>query len=190
MANQLDSELMIPNEEIGNTLDESVFATLLRDLKRIGTKLKQVLIFRGDKDNLRDWDLWGPLFLCLLLSVILSHGAPENQSSLVFALIFFIIWIGSGIVTINALLLGGNISFFQTVCVLGYCIFPLNIASIISLIFNNIVVKFIFAGIGFIWSIISSISFISPFIPTNKKVLAIYPVFLFFLSLSSIILTL
>ena len=34
-------------------------------------------------------------------------------------------------VTLNAQLLGGKISFFQSVCVLGYCIFPLNVASVL-----------------------------------------------------------
>jgi len=48
----------------------------------------------------------------------------------VFAGVFVIVWLGSGVVTINAQLLGGNISFLQSVCVLGYCIAPLALASL------------------------------------------------------------
>ena len=59
-------------------------------------------------------DLWGPLVLCLLLSIILSFNAPDDQKALVFAAVFVIVWLGSAIVTVNALLLGGNLSFFQT----------------------------------------------------------------------------
>lgn len=86
--------------------------------------------------ELRDWDLWGPLILCLLLSVcvpaaaagllrrlhprsplpsalparcsILSVGAQQAQQSLVFASVFVIVWAGAAVVTANAQLLGGN----------------------------------------------------------------------------------
>ena len=43
-----------------------------------------------------------------------------------------IVSLGSAIVTLNAKLLGGNISFLQTTCCLGYCIFPLVIAALVS----------------------------------------------------------
>jgi len=102
-----------------NTLEESVWTTLGRDLKQIGIKLFHVLIpIRGKKANnaLKDWDLWGPLLFCLILGFILSNEAAQ---------IFVIVWIGAAVVTINSLLLGGKISFFQSVCILGYCIFPL-----------------------------------------------------------------
>ena len=48
-----------------------------------------------------------------------------------FADIFIIFWIGSIVVTVNSKLLGGHISFFQCVCVLGYCVLPLAIALIV-----------------------------------------------------------
>lgn len=42
----------------------------MRDLKNIGWKLKQVLLPAGNtKHLLKDWDLWGPLLLCLALSL-------------------------------------------------------------------------------------------------------------------------
>jgi hypothetical protein len=77
--------------------------------------------------------------VCLMLSSILSIAAPSDSSSLVFATVFVIVWCGAALITVNAQLLGGTISFFQSVCILGYCVFPLTIAAFAILI------------IGFIW---------------------------------------
>ena len=62
----------------------------------------------GMSDGLRDWDLWGPLIFCLLLSMFLSIRAPEKQTDIVFAGVFSIIWIGESVVTLQIKLLGGN----------------------------------------------------------------------------------
>jgi hypothetical protein len=80
----------------------------MRDLRMIGIKMSHVLLPRGSVKELRDWDLWGPLILCLLLSITLCLTAAEDQSALVFASVFVLVWCGAGLVTINALLLGGN----------------------------------------------------------------------------------
>lgn len=52
---------------------------------------------------------------------LLGIRAPEGQSSLIFASVFVITWCGAAVVTVNAQLLGGTLSFFQSVCVLGTC---------------------------------------------------------------------
>ena len=44
---------------------------------------------------------------------IIGDGGPA------FAEVFVIVWLGSLVVTLNTKLLGGHISFFQSVCVLG-----------------------------------------------------------------------
>ena len=121
------------------TLDEPMSTTIMRDAARVGNKMLCVLNPRtANIQTLKNWDLWGPLIVCLMLATMLSWFAPYEQESLVFALVFVIIWCGAAIVTLNALLLGGNMSFFQSVCVLGYCIFPLNVASIICLVGGHI----------------------------------------------------
>ena len=118
-----------------NTLDEPVADTIKRDLNAIKGKLLYVMrppafhrSARGDGLR-RSWDLWGPLFLCLALSTILGVGASGGKAPQAFALVFVVVWAGSGVVTLNSLLLKGRISFFQSVCVLGYCIFPLVLAA-------------------------------------------------------------
>jgi len=57
------------------TLDEPVCTTITRDLMVVYEKVKLVLMPVGIGDNeaalkrLRSWDLWGPLILCLVLSM-------------------------------------------------------------------------------------------------------------------------
>ena len=133
----------------------------LRDLKQVASKLKVVLLPREDQEGilkqLKEWDLWGPLMVCLTLSIMLSITAPEDQKALVFAGVFVIVWIGAAVVTLNAQLLGGKISFFQSVCILGYCVFPLNVACFVCLFFKalftyTLFIKLIVVGVGFVWS--------------------------------------
>lgn len=45
--------------------------------------------------------------------------------------------IGAVILTVNIILLGGTIVFFQSLCLLGYCLFPLVVAAAIISIFEN-----------------------------------------------------
>ncbi|KAK2811671.1 hypothetical protein FQN50_002015 [Emmonsiellopsis sp. PD_5] len=165
-----------------NTIDESVWDTLSRDLLAVWEKMRQVLwpkyllggmlargggigaaergeatgfgngigggvrglvgrwpdadvvLQGGMSEGLRDWDLWGPLIFCLLLSMFLSIRAQGEQASLVFSGVFCIVWIGEAVVTAQIKLLGGNISFFQSVCIIGYTLFPLVIAAMLSAI--------------------------------------------------------
>ena len=44
--------------------------------------------------------------------------------------LFILIWGGAVEVTVNAKILGGKVSFLYSVRVLGYCIFPINLAAI------------------------------------------------------------
>lgn len=58
--------------------------------------------------GLRDWDLWGPLVFCLLLSTLLSLKSREQQREVVFSGVFAMVWVGMGVVTVQIRLLGGN----------------------------------------------------------------------------------
>lgn len=68
-----------------------------------------VVLQGGMSEGLRDWDLWGPLLFCLLLSLFLSRGAEDEQKNLVFSGVFAIVWIGEAVVTLQIKLLGGNV---------------------------------------------------------------------------------
>ena len=66
---------------------------------------------------------------------MLSIGAPVGQEMLLFSSVF--LSTGSAVVvTLNAQLLGGKISFFQSVCVLGYYVL-LNIGSVLCYLSTN-----------------------------------------------------
>jgi len=176
-----------------NTLDEPIRVTIMRDLSSIGLKLKYVLLPRSRVDKaagLRQWDLWGPLFICLALSIILSAQARSDQAGYVFALVYVLVWVGSGFVTINAQLLKGKISFFQSVCVLGYCVFPLVIAAFGCLFLPQgwQIVKVIFVVIGFTWATGASVGFMSECVDEDRRALGVYPVWLFYVAIAWIIL--
>merc|ERR1712048_825999 len=125
---------------------------------------------RADKaQGLKQWDLWGPLFLCLLLGIILSvQQSHSDQAGRALGLVFIIVWVGSGVVTLNALLLRGKISFFQSVCVLGYCIFPLVIAAFLSLLLRIIWLKVLLVCVGFTWSTGASVGFMSELVAEDR----------------------
>mmetsp|Transcript_35784 Transcript_35784/g.57486 ORF Transcript_35784/g.57486 Transcript_35784/m.57486 type:complete len:209 (-) Transcript_35784:161-787(-) len=170
------------------TLDEPVSTTILRDLNRIWVKMKHVLVPTSSDQKLRDWDLWGPLFLCLILSISMSWTAKEDQAALEFAIVFVLVWCGAGVVTLNAVLLGGTISFLQSICVLGYCLAPLNIASIICRFFSNKFINVIIVGCAFAWSTKASVGFMAELLPAERKMLGVYPVFLFYLTIGWMVL--
>lgn len=143
--------------------------------------------------QLKDWDLWGPLFICLALGILLSMKAPTNQAALTFAAVFMSIWVGSTVVTINAQLLGGTISFFQSVCVLGYSVFPLMIAAFIigclKLIYITwLWVHLIIVAVGCLWALRISSVFISLYVRHERRALALYPVVFYYTFLAWLIL--
>lgn len=171
------------------TLDEPVTTTIMRDVRMVGIKLKHVLIPRSESTKeLRDWDLWGPLLLCLLLACTLSFTAQEEQTALVFASVFVIVWCGAAVVTLNAALLGGKISFLQSVCVLGYCLCPLNIASVVCRFWANKFFQLIVVGFCFCWATRASVGFMAQLVPEDRKALGVFPVLLFYLTIAWMIL--
>jgi len=171
------------------TLTEPVTQTVLRDARRIGHFIKHVLIPKDNKGKgLDDWDLWGPLLICLLLAITLSYKMEGSDSPLVFTIVFVIIWLGAAVVTLNSLLLGGTPSFFHSVCVLGYCVVPLNFAAVLCLFNLNPYARFIIAFVSFCWASKASVSFVSPFIPDDRRALAVYPVLLFYAALAWMVL--
>mmetsp|Transcript_10150 Transcript_10150/g.22857 ORF Transcript_10150/g.22857 Transcript_10150/m.22857 type:complete len:270 (+) Transcript_10150:73-882(+) len=187
-----------------NTLDEPVMETIMRELRSIGAKIRYVLV-PGDQQGaqrLRDWDLWGPLAFCLTMgcalsireSAALEDAGDEYADGYTFALIFFIVWVGSAFVTLNAMLLGGKASFFMCVCVLGYCLFPQALASILVLLLGSEyhlvseLLKVVFVVAAFAWSSYASVGFIGGLVQEDRKVLAMYPVWLFYVAISWVIL--
>lgn len=146
-----------------STIDEPVSETILRDVRLVGRRLSLVMLpgvsASARSAALRDWDLWGPLFVCMSLAVLLSVESA-GEGSLLFSLIFVIVWAGAAVVTINGQLLGGRLAFFGSVCLLGYCIAPLLVAAAGCVLVNAtvsggvaVVVRFGLVVAGLAWSI-------------------------------------
>ena len=155
------------NQEIyvHNSLNEPIMTSLTRDLNRIYSKLKVVALpvySEAKNKELKQWDLWGPFIICLLLGIILCFTSKKN-SGLVFSMIFIIMWIGAMVITMNSSLLGGKLTLMQCICLLGYCTFP----SVVASLFNRVILKFlpsigklIIVFISFIWSTKGKIFFV------------------------------
>eukprot|EP00168_Porphyra_purpurea_P012009 TRINITY_DN3116_c0_g1_i6.p1 TRINITY_DN3116_c0_g1~~TRINITY_DN3116_c0_g1_i6.p1 ORF type:complete len:236 (-),score=76.37 TRINITY_DN3116_c0_g1_i6:142-849(-) len=183
----------------GSTIDEPVSETILRDVRLVGRRLSLVMLpgvsASARSAALRDWDLWGPLFVCMSLAVLLSVES-SGEGSLLFSLIFVIVWAGAAVVTINGQLLGGRLAFFGSVCLLGYCIAPLLVAAGGCALVNAtvgggiaVVVRFALVVTGLAWSVWASSSFMADAsFPEGRKLLALYPVLLFYLSLAWMVL--
>jgi len=193
----LFSQFESPNIEINTdyseskmTLDEPVLTSLKRDLLLIYNKLKHVITPRLSShkiEELYNWDLWGPLIFCFLLSISLSN---ENNESSTFVLIFSIFWIGGLIVTFNGQFLGANIGICQMICLLGYCSFPITLAGITIGFFNvkENWIKCLLVFFTFLWSCLASVGFINALVGRDKELITIIPVVLFFASLALFVL--
>ena len=143
----------------------------------------------------------GPLLFCLLLSFLLSINAREDQRSLVFSGVFATIWLGEAIVTLQIKLLGGNMyvpystalftsltllhsSFFQSVCIIGYTLFPLVIASLLSAVRVPKIVRIPVYSVLGLWSLAAGVSILGGSgVVKNRVALAIYPLFIFYIGL-------
>ncbi|KAI0013101.1 Yip1-domain-containing protein [Xylariaceae sp. FL0662B] len=227
----------IPGEDRSaaqNTIDESVWDTLRRDLLAVWSKMREVLYPRylfggtmfesvdglrgayanlrgaglsGARDELtslagrvmdpesllnqnnmtpglRDWDMWGPLVFCLLLSLLLSFRAKEEQKDIVFSGVFAIVWIGEAVVTLQIKLLGGNISFAQSVCIIGYTLFPLVIASLMSALGLPTIPRIPVYIVLVAWSLAAGVSILGGSgVVKNRVGIAVYPLFIFYIGL-------
>ena len=101
-----------------STLDESVSITIKRDLDLIYTKLKLVMNPFISKEKkyiqIRQWDLWGPLLLNIILALTLTFNTKEKGQ--ITSLIFIIFWLGGSIIYLNNYFLEVKTSIFQIYC--------------------------------------------------------------------------
>ena len=94
-----------------NTLNEPISTSLKREFFRIYNKTQYSIFprcFPAKSANLKQWDLWGPLFYTLLLSFFLSKSKDSNEMSKTFVLVFVLMWVGGVVITINTILLGAH----------------------------------------------------------------------------------
>ena len=156
------------------SLDEAIITTIYRDLYSVYIKLILVINpLTSDevkKKHIRQWDLWGPLLFTVFLACTLAINSNDKSQTVI--LIFLIFWVGSFLVFLNSNLLGVKISIFQIFCLLGYCLFPLNISSFIfCFIKTNDILKLFFIGLTCFWSLFSVSRFLKNLANSEQKML-------------------
>uniref|UniRef100_A0A803MS01 Protein YIP n=1 Tax=Chenopodium quinoa TaxID=63459 RepID=A0A803MS01_CHEQI len=110
---------------------------------------------------LRDWDLWGPFFFIVFLGLTLSWSASVKK--------------------------GGHIIFFQSLSLLGYCLFPLDVGALICMLKDNVIIKIVVVCVTLAWSSWAAYPFMSSAVGPRRKALALYPVFLMYVSVGFLI---
>lgn len=66
-----------------NTIDDDVLDTLGRQFSAMGYKFSYVLCPRSQGvEKLKNWDLWGPFFMCLVFGIFINSTDLLNQMQL------------------------------------------------------------------------------------------------------------
>ncbi|XP_003748065.1 protein YIPF6 [Galendromus occidentalis] len=182
-----------------NTLDEPIMTTVMRDARSIVNKFVNVYTPKKQKQLLRDWDLWGPLMICVVLAVILQTSAGSSNSEAVphFAELFVMVWGGAALVTLNTILMGSQLSFFQGLCVLGYCLLGQCISLIVckalpAIIGNKMALFLVTVSatmLGCVWSIVAASGTFSGLYEDHRTILVRYPIVIYYLLISWLILS-
>ncbi|CAB90140.1 Protein YIP4 [Schizosaccharomyces pombe] len=170
----------------GDSLDEPIRVTLFNEFRAIGEKLVYVL-YPKNAQVLRDWDLWGPLIFSLVIALALALSTDKIERESVFTVVVALIWFGEAVCSLNIKLLGANISIFQSMCILGYSSFPLMIASIVCAFVPLIFIRIPVIVAMYAWTLFAAMGVLQNSNLSNKKLLAVYPLFLFYFSLAWII---
>ena len=119
--------------------------------------------------------------LCLASPERLHRWHPCPQACACdLQMVFGVISLGAIVLTLNVVLLGGNIGFFQSMCLLGYCIFPLDIAAIITVWVTNIIARYVVVVVALIWSSWASVPFIGGSVSPARRALAVFPLLLLY----------
>jgi hypothetical protein len=172
------------------------------DLKDIYYKIRCVLLptLGGlQRDMIRDNpDFWGPLLIVLAYALISVYGQLKVRSSHTYPIDIIVnmkvvswiltIWIiGSMIIFILTRVLGGEVTYSQTLGIIGYSLLPLLIgAPFVSLIGHNSWLAFIFKGVVVFWASYSAGSLLAQEELSNKKPLILYPTFLLYVYFISV----
>ena len=187
-SNNTPSETSTLNSRLSEeTLNEPILTTIYRDLYLVYTKLKFVINPYTSNEvksyHIKQWDLWGPLLMVIFLACTLAVNSTDKSQTVI--LVFLIFWLGSFLVFLNAHLLGVKTSIFQIFCLLGYCLFPLDVSAFI-LSFTKLfdIFRFIIVGVTCAWSLYSASSFLQNLSMPEQRYLVLYPSILLYIYIS------
>lgn len=126
--------------------------------------------------KIRDWDLWGPLVINLLFSLVITYlqnrdldTSNNNSSSQTFSAAFTLIWASLAVLSLNIQLLSPvqqklengamtngvvGLSFFQCISLLSYAMFPVAIGGCLSIFIRYKFIKLIINLVMLTWSLL------------------------------------
>ncbi|XP_051912295.1 protein YIPF6-like [Hippocampus zosterae] len=168
--------LIAPKDDFVNSLDESACESL-------------VGFDAGDlAPELRNWDLWGPILISMVLGLMLSIVGSATSDN--FGIIFMTMMIGTSVITLNFKILGSKLRFFQTMSFLGYCVTPLVVGVLVMVVLksasvNSLLLNMLVMTLSCVWGVLAANGFLSTMIEPDRKLIAMYPVLLFYALLSS-----
>lgn len=124
----------------------------------------------------------------------------KTDGHLIFATVFFSNVIGASLVTLNATFLGLKASFFATVCLMGYCLFPLTASAFVIIILSSVLpyyVRLVIVAGSFCWACLCKMQFdlsgatllMIPFSQKGQGFLLLFPVCLYYLFQAVFIIT-
>lgn len=158
-----------------------------KDLDSIYMKTRYALLPFSYEDKLaelRNWDLWGPLIFCLLMTLFIALGSSQTQIDDIFGVIYMVLFGGSIVVGVNCYLVGGDGSIFMMISILGYCLAPFVIAALLNWLLRRFI---FFLGIALIsafcwfWAVKSASVFIAASCRKTRRWLALYPIMLYYM---------
>jgi len=136
-----------------------------------------------DRTMIRDNpDFWGPLGVVLLYSMLSMVGQFRVVSWIIT------IWIiGSLLVFLLARVIGGEVTYSQTLSVIGYSVLPLIITGLVLPIFHGFYYPSLILMLhGVIWAAYGAASLLAIEELSKKRILMIYPIFLLYVYLFSL----
>eukprot|EP01135_Chromosphaera_perkinsii_P000589 Nk52_evm10s128 gene=Nk52_evmTU10s128 len=169
--------------ETDNEEDEqqSLMEELDIDLKDIFYKVRCVLfplpqLGFQNKVVRENPDFWGPLLVVLVYALVSLYGQFKVVSWILTMWIF-----GSLIIFVLARVLGGEVSYAQSLGVIGYSLLPLIIVGMILPLVGASIISHLLKGFGVIWASYSAGSLLVTDELSHKKILLVYPIFLLYI---------
>merc|ERR1712137_1490876 len=172
------SWLLNQEEDAEEEEEKPLLEELHIDLKDILYKIRCVLLpFRIDREILLSSpDFWGPMLVICAYSMLLVWGQFRVISWV------FTVWLcGSFIIFVLTRALGAEISFSQTVGIVGYSLLPQVIAALVLLFISFSIpstVIWIIKVVGILWSSLSAGSLLASADIERKRILVMYPLML------------
>jgi len=173
-------------DETEDETEQSIFEELEIDPSQILKKIRCVLIpVKIDRSViLSSPDFWGPLAVVMCYALLLLWGQFHVVSWILTVWLF-----GSFFIFILARLLGGEVSYSQSLGVIGYSLMPLDIIVILLLFTSDFWVNVFLKTCGTVWASFSAGSLLTNTEKlAQKRLMLIYPVLLlyvYFISLYS-----